>query len=231
MIFDPKEWKIFQATDNAKVIAESIPEIPSHWSLTPLQDKAPKRKDWQTEAFIPHGVIASLIAKGEQATSKRTGETYRRYWSGFGLRTGESSGGLIAIDVDGASAQPILEAMSSGDIPKTISWTSGKPGRYQLLFQIPANIRVNLQNFTRYVVTQWLGLETAKDESGKPSELLEFRYNRCQSVLPPSRHPETGSYRWINSPVNTGVALAPDWLCNLLLDFANEEQHHINETS
>jgi hypothetical protein len=121
--------------------------------------------------------------------------------------------------------------MSGGDIPVTAIWTSGKPGRYQILFQVPADIGVNLQNFTRYVVTQWLGLETAKDESGKPTELLEFRYNRCQSALPPSRHPDTGSYRWINSPTNTSVALAPDWLCNLLLDFAREEQRHVPETS
>jgi len=224
-------WKIFNRVPNADTIAAALKDIPPHWSLTPLQDKAPKRPDWQTEAFIPHDVIASLITKGEQAVSRRTGKIYRRYWSGFGLRTGEASGGLLAIDVDGTSAQPILEAMSGGDIPVTVSWTSGKPGRYQMLFQIPPDIRVNLQDFTRYVVTQWLGLETAKDESGKPSELLEFRYNRCQSVLPPSRHPETGSYQSINSPANTSVALAPNWLCNLLLDFASEEQRHIAETS
>jgi hypothetical protein len=223
--------QIFNCVPNAQTIAASVKDIPSHWSLTPLQDKAPKRLDWQTEPFIPHEVIASLITKGEQAVSKRTGKPYPRYWSGYGLRTGDTSGGLLAIDVDGASAQPILEAMSGGDIPKTVSWTSGKPGRYQILFQVPADIGVNLQNFTRYVVTQWLGLETAKDESGKPSELLEFRYNRCQSALPPSRHPSTGSYRWINSPANTSVALAPDWLCNLLLDFAREEQRHIAKTS
>jgi len=227
----PKDWKIYQPTDNAKLIAESIHQIPSHWSLTPLQDKAPKRLDWQTEPFIPHNFIASLITKGEQATSKRTGKPYRRYWSGYGLRTGDTSGGLLAIDVDGVSAQPILEAISGGNIPVTASWTSGKPGRYQILFQVPDDIRVNLQNFTRYVVTQWQGLETTKDESGKPSELLEFRYNRCQSVLPPSRHPDTGSYQWLNSPANTRIALAPDWLCNLLLDFASKEQHHVTETS
>ena len=220
----PKDWKIYQPTYNAKLIAESIHQIPSHWSLTPLQDKAPKRLNWQTEPFIPHEVIASLITKGGQATSKRTGKPYRRYWSGYGLRTGDTSGGLLAIDVDGVSAQPILEAISGGNIPVTASWTSGKPGRYQILFQVPDDIRVNLQNFTRYVVTQWQGLETTKDESGKPSELLEFRYNRCQSVLPPSRHPDTGSYQWLNSPANTRIALAPDWLCNLLLDFASKEQ-------
>jgi len=224
-------WEIFDRIPNADEIAAALKDVPYHWSLTPLQDKAPKRLDWQTEPFIPHEVIASLITKGEQVTSKRTGEPYRRYWSGFGLRTGDASGGLLAIDVDGVSAQPILEAMSGGDLPTTVSWTSGKLGRYQLLFQIPPDIRINLQNFTRYVVTQWQGLETAKDESGKPSELLEFRYNRCQSALCPSRHPETGSYQWINSPADSGIALAPTWLCNLLLDFASEEQRHIAETS
>jgi hypothetical protein len=231
MSLTPKEWKIFQPTDNAKLIAESIRQIPSHWSLTPLQDKAPKRKDWQTEAFIPHDVIASLITKGEQVVSKRTGKPYRRYWSGYGLRTGEASGGLLAIDVDGVSAQPILEAMSGGNIPVTASWTSGKPGRYQLVFQIPTDIRIKLQTFTRKVVTQWNGLETTKDEAGRPTDALEFRYNRSQSALPPSRHPDTGSYRWINSPDSTDVAVAPDWLCKLLLDFASEEQRHVTETS
>jgi hypothetical protein len=147
------------------------------------------------------------------------------------LRTGDSSDGLLAIDVDGSSAEPLLQAISNGNIPQTVRWTSGKPGRYQLLFQVPANIRAQLQNFTRRVVTQWNGLETAKDESGRPTELLEFRYNRSQSALPPSRHPNTGSYIWINSPTDVPVALAPDWLCNLLLEFVSEEERHVAEIS
>ena len=224
-------FDIFHPSPIAQTIAQSLSDIPSHWSLTPLAEKRPRRKEWQSEEFIPHAIIADLLLNGDEAISARTGKSYRWYPSGFGLRLGEASNGLLAIDVDGASAQPILEAMSGGNLPTTVSWTSGKPGRYQMLFQIPDDIRASLQNFTRYVVTQWLGLETAKDESGKPSELLEFRYNRCQSVLPPSRHPDTGSYRWINSPANTDVALAPDWLCKLLLGFASEEQRHIAETS
>ena len=210
-------WKVFERVQNAKVIAASLKEIPSHWSLT--------------EAFIPHELIASLIIKGEQATSKRTGKSYRRYWSGYGLRTGSASGDLVAIDCDGNSAQLILAAISGDDTPQTVSCTSGKPGRYQLLYQVPANVAALLQNFTRRVITQWQGLETAKDESGKPTEGLEFRYNRCQSALPPSRHPSTGFYKWINSPATTNVAIAPDWLCNLLLKFASEEERHVTETS
>ena len=41
---------------------------------------------------------------------------------------------------------------------------------------------------------------------------IEIRWNLHQSVLPPSYHPETGSYKWINSPSSTALAEAPEWL-------------------
>ncbi|HEY9833962.1 MAG TPA: bifunctional DNA primase/polymerase [Stenomitos sp.] len=215
-------WKIFERVPNATAIAERLKDIPAHWSLTPLQDKSPRRDNWQTEPFIPHSTIAELILHGEQKVSKK-GKTYRAYWSGFGLRTGEASGGLLAIDVDGSSAQPLMDAISGGDIPETPSWSSGKTGRYQLLFQIPDNIREQLKDFNRAVLTEWGDLQTARDENGKPTELLEFRYNKSQSCLPPSRHPSTGAYYWINNPV-VPVAQAPDWLCQLLLFFVSQER-------
>jgi hypothetical protein len=101
--------------------------------------------------------------------------------------------------------------------------TSGKPGRYQILFQVPDEIRPLLKNFNRKALTEWGDLKTASDQEGKPIEFLEFRYNGVQSVLPPSRHPQTGSYKWINSPDTTKVALAPQWLCELLVKFATEQ--------
>ena len=216
-----KEWKIFFRVPNAKALAAGLKDIPAHWSLTPLQDKSPRRDNWQTEPFIPHSTIADLILHGEQKISKR-GKKYRAYWSGFGLRTGEASGGLLALDVDGSSAQPLMDALSGGDIPKTPSWTSGKEGRYQLVFQIPDNIREQLKDFNRAVLTEWGDLQTARDENGKPTELLEFRYNKSQSCLPPSRHPSTGAYYWINNPINVPVAIAPQWLCELLLSLATQ---------
>jgi hypothetical protein len=216
-------WKPFNRLPNAQAIVNGLKKIPSHWSLTPLQDKSPRRKGWQTEGFIPHTEIARLILNGEQKISSK-GNSYTRYWSGFGLRTGEVSGGLSVIDVDGPTAQPLLNAISGGDIPSTVGWSSGKPGRYQIAFQIPDEIRPLLEDFNRKALTEWGELKTARSESGKPTELLEFRYNRCQSCLPPSRHPETGSYKWINSPLTTPVALAPQWLCELLIKFATSEK-------
>ncbi|MFL9458894.1 bifunctional DNA primase/polymerase [Tolypothrix bouteillei VB521301_2] len=209
-------WNIFKRVPGAKQIARGLERIPPHWSLTPLQDKQPKRKGWEIEAFIPHEQIADFILNGEKLISQK-GNPYTRYWSGFGLRTGELSGGLIAIDIDGPSAQPLLDAISGGDLPKTVSWTSGKIGRSQILFQIPEDYRQALSQFTRVTLTQWDGLKT----EGK--DLLEFRYNGVQSVLPPSRHPETGAYHWINAPDETPVAIALVWLCDLLLSFADKQ--------
>jgi hypothetical protein len=207
----------FKRILNAEAIAAGVRDIPAHWSLTPLQEKKPLRKGWQSEPFIPHEKIADLILNGEHAISKKT---YKRFWSGFGLRLGEASGGLLAVDVDGASAEPILQKMSGGNIPSTVSATSGKTGRYQLILQIPDNVRADLKNFTRSVFAEWGDLKTTE------SELLEFRYNRCQSALPPSFHPQTGAYKWINSPDDTAVAIAPDWLCEILLKLAAGEQQN-----
>ncbi|AVH68651.1 bifunctional DNA primase/polymerase [Nostoc sp. 'Peltigera membranacea cyanobiont' N6] len=207
----------FKRIANAEEIAKGVESIPSHWSLTTVQVKAALRDGWQIEEFIPQSEIARLILHGDDAISKKTGKPYHRYWSGFAARLGEASQGLIDIDVDGYSAHPLLERLSNGDLPNTVSSTSGKPGRYHLFYQIPDDVREKLKEFTRWVDTEFEGLKTAVDADGKPTELLEFRYNRLQTVLPPSFHPTTGSNKWINSPETTEVAIAPKWLCDYII--------------
>ncbi|WP_449420520.1 DUF3987 domain-containing protein [Phormidium nigroviride] len=210
-----QEWKIWNQAPNAAAIAAGIKDIPAHWSLTPLQDKASKRDGWENEPFIPHAQIADLILNGEEKISKKNGLPYRAYYSGFGLRAGDYSDGLLAIDVDGAQAEELLQLVSGGDLPLTVSWTSGKPGRRQLLYQIPEEYREQLKPLTHKAIREWGEFKSDCD--------LDFRYNKVSSVLPPSRHPETGSYKWINSPVNVPVAIAPDWLCHLVVKLANPE--------
>ncbi|GEM_PF-3450637 len=217
-----QNWTIFEIVPNAQKIATELKKIPRHWALTPIQDKQPKRKGWQTETPLTFDEIAQLILHGELVESKQ-GNKYRRYWSGFGLRTGNVSGGLLAIDVDGPTAETLLKVIANGDIPQTVSWTSQKSGRYQLLFQIPIEYQDALAQFNRAVITQWGEIKSLHDKEGKPIELLEFRYNGCQSCLPPSRHPTTGNYSWINPPDTTEVAITPEWLCKLLVDLTTKE--------
>ncbi len=205
------QWKLYKRYDRFLAIISSLnDEIDENWALTPLRGKRPYRKDWQHEQPVERGYIKKLLKEGEKAVSKK-GKPYTAYISGIGLRTGKYSGNLLAIDIDGESALTLLQSM--GEIPQTVSWTSGKKGRSQLLFKVPLDIE-----FTRKVVTKYKELKTL------PGEALEFRYNECQSALPPSYHPNTGYYKWLNSPVNCEVAIAPKWLCKFLLSCAKEEQ-------
>lgn len=215
----------FLPLPNAHAIAMGLNDIPDSWSLVAVWGKAPKQLEWQTASKQEITALAQLIIEGEERVSTNTGNLYRWWASGFGLRLGDYSDGLIAIDIDGLSVQPILSAISGGDIPKTVSWTSRKEGRSQMLFQIPAEFRESLANFQRKMITQWGDLECKfkmEKDKKKYIEGLELRYNRTQSVLPPSYHPTTGGYKWINSVEDTEIAIAPQWLIDLLLKVHDE---------
>ena len=82
-----------------------------------------------------------------------------------------------------------------GQLPPTVSFTFGRPGRCQYLYKLPSHKQIKSCKVT-----------TA------PGEVLEIRGSHHQSVLPPSPHPITGQYRWVNSPADVEVAIAPQWL-------------------
>lgn len=197
------EWKPFNRYIRADEVLEALVEIPSSWQLTPLQNKNPNRPNWESEQ-LGHDEIFKLINEGENRISAK-GNEYRAYYSGFGLITGN---GLLAIDVDGWEAQKKLDDISNGDVPQTISWTSGKAGRYQLLFKVPDAYWDKFDNLSRW----WI--DCAEDTT--TPEQLDFRYKGFQSCLPPSHHIETGQYQWINSPKDVDVAQLPEWCCTLL---------------
>ncbi|MDJ0554357.1 MAG: bifunctional DNA primase/polymerase [Microcoleaceae cyanobacterium MO_207.B10] len=209
-------WEIFNKHPRASEIAEGLKIIPSSWQLTPVREKRPYRKEWQHEEPVSREAIATYITQGQELISKK-GNPYTAFDSGYGVRLGEVSGGLLAIDVDGKSAEPILKGICP-ELPKSISWSSGKAGRYQVAFQIPPEYREKLALFTRAVVREW------EDYKCDDNELLEFRYNYSQSVLPPSYHPDTGRYDWINSPEDTEVAIAPQPILDLLVELADKER-------
>jgi hypothetical protein len=203
--------------DNARLeLIQSLDNIPKELAITPVKDKVPTRNNWQNEEPLSQDFLKLELK------SKR--------WNGYGLRLGDVSGGKLALDVDGPSAVVILEALESTHEPllKTVSWASGKDGRSQLLFQIPEHYRDRFNSFKRKSINEYSFngqiLKCEADENGKPIEELDFRYNGHQSVLPPSFHPETGSYHWINSPNDCEVAIAPDWLCEFILELSEPKK-------
>ncbi|WP_017293359.1 bifunctional DNA primase/polymerase [Geminocystis herdmanii] len=107
--------------------------------------------------------------------------------TGYGLVTGN---GLLAIDFDGENSFKIATAAANWLIDiETLSWSSGKSHRQQKLFKIPDHRLKDFENFKNKKIYSYGEIEQIKGEQ------LELRYNGSQSVLPPSKHPETDCYQ------------------------------------
>jgi len=209
MVTAVQQWKGFTPHPQAKAIIEGLNDIPENWALTTVSNKRPYRENWQKETPLTKEQIKESILNGEQLWSEDKEKYYRAFPSGYGLRLGDVSGGLMALDIDGASVQQLLNAIADGELPPTVMWTSGKEGHYQLLFQVPDKYRERLKDFGCQHFSTWNGYHC------KEGEHLELRYNGVQSVLPCSYHPETGRYEWLMHPKETPIAIAPDWLLKL----------------
>lgn len=207
------EWNIFTRHKRCDEIALGLEDIPGAWALTPLRGKRPYQDNWNKEGCEREDITNSIL-NGETLTSKKTGKDYKSFASGFGVLTGDISGGLIALDQDGQSAIDLLDswfAAVSEERPKTVAWTSGTAGKRQDLFSVPEALRHYLKDFTNHKI------KLEKEE-------LDFRYNGVQSALPPSYHPTTGAYKWIHPPSDCEVAELPGWLCEKLLRFIQKEK-------
>jgi hypothetical protein len=175
-------------------------KIPYTCPLVPVVGKQPCQKNWVKKECSRSEILAEL------ETGKATG---------VGLKLGN---GLLAIDIDGESAAKLLLKLSGKnsliDFSATTAWTSGRPGRRQYLFFVEEKDSPRLRNLR-------IGTGTVGDD-GK-EQCLEFRWLGTQSVLPPSIHPLTNKpYTWINNPLETPPALAPEWLINLCESWHSE---------
>jgi Bifunctional DNA primase/polymerase, N-terminal len=177
-------------------LVDGMNALPEEYSLTPIRlkdgkpTKAPSGAAWQkTES--DRATIATKI---------RTGSA-----SGIGIKLGEPSGGIVALDIDGLVAQEALKAVLCGDSPpETVTFTSGKPGCCQYLFKVPTDKQDGLRSKK----------ETHVNEVAAKGEDLDFRWTGEQSLLPPSAHPETAGYYWVDgcSPNDTEIAELPEKL-------------------
>ncbi len=170
-------------------LLDALNTLPKEWAKTPVTgNKIPYLKDWQKTPASSETIAQEIENNKAQ---------------GFGILTGKLSGGIMAIDCDGHVPHALFKEILGGDIPLTVAFTSGKDGRAQYLFTIPQ--------------AHWADISTKKVGTVKAGGMLEFRWDGCQSVLPPSVHPETGSYQWIDSPDTTAIAPLPEAVLAYLL--------------
>jgi hypothetical protein len=183
--------------DLSQASSLDLSKIPDPWPLVPVVGKRPCKKNWVNKECDRSEILAEL------QSGKATG---------LGLKLGN---GLLAVDIDGESAAKLLFKLSGQNtLPVTTAWTSGRPGRTQYLLSVEEKHSPRLRNLR-------IGTGVAGDD-GK-EECLEFRWLGTQSVLPPSIHPLTNKpYTWINNPLQTPPALAPEWLVDLCESWHSE---------
>jgi len=169
--------------------------LPSHWLIIPCKGKKPLGYQWQKYPWCPQSLLEELN-RGGVPVRDRHGNFYKIIPTGVGVLCGQNEKEfLVAVDCDGYSAIERIAAIEP--LPKTVAFTSGKPGRAQYLFKVEGDSKLKSRK-----------IPTAAGEA------LELRGSNLPSVLPPSVHPETGFYRWLPGccPSVTEVATAPKWI-------------------
>lgn len=205
--------------DGQKAIKQLQDNVfPAAWSFVPVAGKATFVKKWATQPLDKQRCIAAYKEK----TS----------YNGVGVVTGKFSDGLIALDIDGFDADKRYRAIAGDEYEtfgeeQTMAWTSGFPGRRQLLYRIPTQITPELEEVKTIILnlkgTWELGTADVERKMGKEKEDSEqteyeevvLRFNQCQSVLPGSVHPDGGRYSWLS--YNNGMPKnAPGWLLDAI---------------
>jgi len=207
-----------------------LDHIPTDFPLVPLNgNKQPLGNDWQNYPFTPTQMHEGL-ERGWLCVRDKKGSLYKVYLpteedkkpnhneiGGYGLITGyphKRDGKtyyLMALDKDGASAgSKILELSGGQPLPHTIAFSSGRSGRCQYLFLVP-------EQYARAIQTRKFRTGVTGDD-GK-GEQLELRWKGLQSVLPPSLHPTSGNYFYLEGCAiqECEIAIAPDWMIEAML--------------
>jgi len=121
--------------------------------------------------------------------------------SNIGMSLGGDSN-IIRIDIDGEDGLKLFEEMCIGEMPITPTFNTPTGGK-GILLKIPEGIETH---------------KFSKSLPGKDHQGLEILTTGQHTVLPPSIHNNGSDYRWVKgkSILNIDIALAPEWVINLI---------------
>lgn len=194
--------------------------FPADWAMVPVAGKSTYVQGWTKIA----------LDRNKLELEYKMNQSYK----GLGVVTGGFSNGLIALDIDGPTADERYKELAGEEYKpfgkeETFTVTSGREGRRQIFYRVPASMVAELthvKKVIRRVDGSWhLGagdplnkdqLEQAKKE--EKYEELVLRYNNCQSVLPGSPHPITKKPYWFANDCRE-VAIAPSWVIDVLMPY------------
>jgi len=190
-------------------LSSDLLALPTDWRLVRVgKNKAPIADKWLDDA-------AEIISPDDAASMNGSSPP------AWGLRTGPVSG-VVVLDLDGEGWDESFQKITGHpitDLPATIGWTSGKPGRSGHAFQVDPEWWPHLRNRVPFSRPWRKGDPLGKGGIQQPVTLWELRGDRHQAVII-GAHPETGRYSWLpgRSPQEiSDPAPAPDWLLDALL--------------
>jgi len=188
---------------------------PASWRFVPIAKgkKSPIGEGWENSPLTWEEAIAKIGKKISYTSTKEKtkGKTITLLCGGVGVLSGEHSGGLLQVDLDGASAYDLIKTW--GELPETWSVKSGRPNREQLSFRVP-------KVFWEAIATRKFSTGVIGDD-GKP-EQVELRWNGCQSIVKGINPISNMEYRW-ELPTEE-PAEAPLWLIEKMLKPEHEHR-------
>ena len=184
-------------------LLDRLQALPDGWPLVAVDGrKRPYQPTWQANPLTKDQVAAEIRAGRAKAVGVIAGPT----------------SGLLFVDHDGISATQKLEELGLPlrQLPKSLAMTSGKDGRFQIIYRVP-------EQYWHAMVGRRVYKTGATDAQGK-AEQLELRWTGHQSVVV-GAHPETTGYRWLTGrgPAEQALADAPMELIELLLEQSDPE--------
>jgi predicted P-loop ATPase len=179
-------------------LLQQLRALPDDWPLVAVDGaKRAYQKAWQANPLTKKQVAAEISAGRAKAV---------------GVIAGPPTG-LLFVDHDGITATDELERLGLPlrDLPKSLATTSGKDGRFQIIYRVP-------HDFWPAMRTRKVFKTQGVDAEGK-TEQLDLRWAGHYSVVA-GAHPQTSGYRWIQGrgPGEQSLAEAPPALIELLLD-------------
>ena len=176
-------------------LTTQLSSLPAGWGFVAVNgNKQPYQKDWQNNP----------LTRGELFSELKSGHA-----KAIGVLAGPQSGGILFLDHDGSSCDSLLASKDWGELPPSWMVTSGRVGRYQIIYQVPKDYwdKINTRKFKTGV----------KDKEGN-IEQIELRWTGCQSVVC-GEHPLTDGYSWMTgrSPDDIPLATAPEFILQKML--------------
>jgi predicted P-loop ATPase len=191
-------------------LLQELARLPDHWAFVAVgANKRAYQEKWADNPLSKAAMAAEITAGRAHA---------------IGVQAGPASGGIVFVDHDGITATAQLERLGIPlrSLPKSWAMTSGRDGRFQIIYSVPEQFWPALRN------RRFWHTGDPDPATGKPTKILgpdgkaeqiDLRWARHYSVVA-GRHPETTGYRWLKGrgPGEQDLGVAPMELIELLLE-------------